>query len=123
MKLLAIGIILIGVLFLNGCLAISPPDNSNGNSDNPNSDTVSDCGNGVCDSGETKDTCSADCKDGTSTDDDSCSSNSDCEYKQKCKSGQCVTVECTTDSQCSGCRRCSDNTCVSCGSGPYGCYC
>jgi len=55
--------------------------------------------------------------------DNSCNSNSDCGYKQKCKSGICKTVQCTTSSHCSGCRRCSDNRCVSCGKGPYGCYC
>ena len=52
-----------------------------------------------------------------------CNSNSDCGYKQICTVGTCSDVECTNNSQCSGCRRCSDNSCVSCGSGPYGCYC
>jgi len=55
--------------------------------------------------------------------DNSCSTNSDCDRKEKCKSGVCKKVECTTSSQCSGCKRCSSNSCVSCGSGPYGCYC
>ena len=55
--------------------------------------------------------------------DDSCTSSSDCGYKQKCISGECQTVECTSDSQCSGCKRCSDYVCVSCGRGPSGCYC
>ena len=55
--------------------------------------------------------------------DASCNSNSDCGYKERCTSGVCEEVECTTDSQCSGCRRCSYNSCVSCGRGPYGCYC
>ena len=81
------------------------------------------CGNDVCDSGETENTCYADCEGVSPGPDASCDSNSDCGYKQKCKGGECVTVECTSDSQCSGCKRCSDNTCVSCGSGPYGCYC
>jgi len=86
-----------------------------------------DCGNGICESWEGETTCYKDCWD--QVDDltvpmaDRCSSNSDCGYKQKCKSGLCVTVDCTTDSHCSGCRRCSGNSCVSCGSGPYGCYC
>ncbi len=52
-----------------------------------------------------------------------CSSNSDCGRKQICQNKKCVDVECTTDSQCSGCKRCSNYDCVSCGSGPYGCYC
>ena len=52
-----------------------------------------------------------------------CSSNSGCGYKQICTGGKCVDVDCTTDSQCSGCKRCSSNSCVSCGHGPYGCYC
>ena len=52
-----------------------------------------------------------------------CSSNSDCGRKQICSSKKCVDVQCTTDSHCTGCKRCSGNSCVSCGSGPYGCYC
>ena len=53
-----------------------------------------------------------------------CNSNSDCGYKEVCSStGSCKSVDCTTDSHCSGCKRCSSNSCVSCGSGPYGCYC
>lgn len=54
---------------------------------------------------------------------DKCSSNSGCGYKQICQSGKCVSVACTSDSHCTGCKRCSGNNCVSCGSGPYGCYC
>lgn len=53
----------------------------------------------------------------------SCSSDSGCGYKQVCSAGKCVDVQCTTDSQCTGCKRCSSNSCVSCGYGPYGCYC
>lgn len=53
----------------------------------------------------------------------SCSSNSACGYKKACIGGVCQDVDCTSDSHCSGCRRCSSNRCVSCGSGPYGCYC
>src|SRR3989344_4155469 len=52
-----------------------------------------------------------------------CTSNSACGYKQICSNKKCVDVQCTNDSQCSGCKRCSGNSCVSCGSGPYGCYC
>ncbi len=59
----------------------------------------------------------------TSVSTSECSSNSDCGYKQRCSAGNCIDVECTTDSQCSGCKRCSYNSCVSCGKGPYGCYC
>ncbi len=55
--------------------------------------------------------------------DASCDSNSDCGYKEICTGSVCEDVECTSDSHCSGCRRCSSNSCVSCGSGPYGCYC
>ena len=56
-------------------------------------------------------------------DDDSCDSDSDCGYKEICTGGVCEAVQCTSDSHCSGCKRCSSNRCVSCGSGPYGCYC
>ena len=59
----------------------------------------------------------------TSAPKDECSSNSDCGYKERCKIGTCVKVECTNDGQCSGCRECSSYRCVSCGQGPYGCYC
>ena len=52
-----------------------------------------------------------------------CNSNSDCDYKQRCSAGSCIDVDCTTDSQCSGCKRWSSYSCVSCGKGPYGCYC
>lgn len=52
-----------------------------------------------------------------------CSSNSDCGYKKICTSGTCQAVDCTSDSHCSGCKKCSGNRCVSCGYGPYGCYC
>lgn len=54
---------------------------------------------------------------------DKCNSNSDCGYKERCASGKCIGVECTTDSHCVGCKRCSNYDCVSCGYGPYGCYC
>lgn len=54
--------------------------------------------------------------------DDSCTSNSDCGYKQICTNKQCTSVQCTNDGQCSGCRRCSGNRCVSCGYGSAG-YC
>lgn len=59
----------------------------------------------------------------TTVEEGTCSSNSDCGYKQRCQSGKCASVQCTTNSHCTGCKRCSDYTCVSCGSGPYGCYC
>ncbi|MBI4015740.1 MAG: hypothetical protein HY362_03415 [Candidatus Aenigmarchaeota archaeon] len=59
----------------------------------------------------------------TTVSSEECSSKSDCGYKQICSNKKCVDVECTTDSQCSGCKRCSSNSCVSCGRGPYGCYC
>jgi len=59
----------------------------------------------------------------TSAPKDECSSNSDCGYKEVCRSRSCVKVDCTNDGQCSGCRECSSNRCVSCGYGPYGCYC
>ncbi len=52
-----------------------------------------------------------------------CNSNSDCGYKKICTGGVCQAVDCTSDSHCTGCKRCSSNRCVSCGSGPYGCYC
>src|SRR3989344_1853970 len=82
------------------------------------------CGNTVCDSGEDRFNCYYDCpndeEDGESG--SSCSTNSDCGYKQRCRSGTCETVECTSDSNCAGCRRCSDNQCVSCGYGAEG-YC
>ncbi|MBI4163842.1 MAG: YbhB/YbcL family Raf kinase inhibitor-like protein [Candidatus Aenigmarchaeota archaeon] len=59
----------------------------------------------------------------TTAPEDGCNSNSDCGYKQRCSAGSCIDVDCTTDSQCSGCKRCSSYSCVSCGKGPYGCYC
>ena len=84
------------------------------------------CGNGACDSGEDRLNCYYDCKNGGSSSDSgsasSCSTNSDCGSKQRCKSGKCVTVECTSDYNCKGCARCSDNRCVSCGYGTAG-YC
>ena len=67
------------------------------------------CGNGVCDSDETRFTCYADCQEESS--DDSCSGNSDCGYKQRCRSGKCQSVQCTTDSQCGYNKRCSDYVC------------
>ncbi|MFH1276432.1 MAG: hypothetical protein ABIH82_04950 [Candidatus Woesearchaeota archaeon] len=54
--------------------------------------------------------------------DNSCSSNSACGYKKICRSGKCVSVQCTNDGQCSGCRKCSSNRCVRCGYGAAG-YC
>lgn len=78
------------------------------------------CGNNICDAGETTSTCSADCEEAGGS---SCDSDSDCGYKQKCIGSVCQSVECTNNAHCSGCRRCSSNKCVSCGSGPYGCYC
>lgn len=82
------------------------------------------CGNNVCDDGEDRFNCYYDCKDGSSSTENgsSCSTNSDCGYKQRCRSGQCQSVECTSDYHCKGCKRCSDNQCVSCGYGAAG-YC
>lgn len=54
---------------------------------------------------------------------DECSGDSDCGYREACSGGRCQTVQCTNDAHCGGCTRCSGNACVSCGSGPYGCYC
>mgnify|MGYP001563512383 CR=1 FL=1 len=59
----------------------------------------------------------------TTAGDNSCTSNSDCGYKQICTNKNCQSVECTNNAHCSGCKRCSSNNCVSCGYGPYGCYC
>jgi len=59
----------------------------------------------------------------TPVNDNSCSSHSDCGYKERCIGSVCQSVDCTSDSHCSGCRKCSSNRCVACGSGPYGCYC
>jgi hypothetical protein len=83
------------------------------------------CGNGVCDSWETKKTCYEDCPVDPGEDDgNSCLTDSGCGYHQACKSGKCVTVDCTNDAQCSGCKKCSSNSCVSCGYGAYGiCSC
>ncbi len=80
------------------------------------------CGNGVCDSDETRMTCYADCEEDQEEGTGDCSTNSDCGYKQICRSGKCESVQCTNDAQCTGCRRCSDYTCRSCGYGPAG-YC
>jgi len=52
-----------------------------------------------------------------------CTTDSDCRSRQRCPSGRCVTVECTSDRHCGCCSRSSNNVCRSCGSGPYGCYC
>jgi hypothetical protein len=89
----------------------------------PNDCTTIDpnCGNDVCDGEETRLTCYKDCYEESTG--ESCSTNSDCGSKEKCKNDKCVSVDCTTDSHCSGCKRCSSNSCVSCGYGPYGCYC
>ena len=83
------------------------------------------CGNNICDKGEDRYNCYADCPgiDESSKSSVSCNSHSDCGYKQRCIGSVCQSVECTSDSHCSGCRKCSGNRCVSCGSGPYGCYC
>ncbi|MFH1275684.1 MAG: hypothetical protein ABIH82_01080 [Candidatus Woesearchaeota archaeon] len=80
------------------------------------------CGNKICDSGEDRLSCYYDCKNGETIADSSCSSNSDCGYKQICTSGKCQSVQCTNDGQCSGCKRCSSNRCVNCGYGAAG-YC
>jgi len=83
-----------------------------------------DCGNGTCEAWESATSCPADCQEEVVViDEDECSGNSDCGYKEVCKSGTCKDVQCTNSGQCSGCKRCSSNRCVSCGSGPYGCYC
>ena len=59
----------------------------------------------------------------TPVDDNSCTSNSGCGYKQICSGGECIDVECTSSSQCHGCKKCSGYSCVNCGYGPYGCTC
>ncbi len=80
------------------------------------------CGNNVCDEEEDRLNCYYDCWNEGESSGDACSSNSDCGSRQRCRSGKCVTVECTSDYQCKGCSRCSDNQCVSCGYGVAG-YC
>ncbi|MDO8627767.1 MAG: hypothetical protein Q7K42_04835 [Candidatus Diapherotrites archaeon] len=52
-----------------------------------------------------------------------CTSNSDCGYKQLCRSNKCIDVDCTNDAQCSSHKRCSYNSCVTCPKGPYGYTC
>lgn len=64
---------------------------------------------------------SGDSNGGGSTDE--CSYDSQCSSGKICRYGSCESVECTSDSHCGGCTRCSGNSCVSCGEGPYGCYC
>ena len=58
------------------------------------------CTTGKCDSAPAPD-----------PDEDECTYNSECGYRQRCKLGECVDVECTNDAQCGGCYRCSDYVC------------
>ncbi len=81
-----------------------------------------DCGNNICNSWETATTCSADCKE-AEEDEEACSSNSACGYKQICASGKCVSVDCTNDAQCGYGKECENNDCVRCPRGPYGPAC
>ena len=88
------------------------------------------CGNNICDSNETQSSCSADCYsasagNGTTSSQNSCTSNSACGYKQICQAGQCTDVECTNDGQCGSHEYCSYNSCVRCrrnyNTGEYAC--
>ena len=75
------------------------------------------CGNDVCDSWETRDSCYADCKGISGGSGDACNSDSECGYKEACKSGVCRDVDCTNDAQCGSHKECESNRCVYC---PYG---
>ncbi|HZX20225.1 MAG TPA: hypothetical protein VFF13_04375, partial [archaeon] len=98
------------------------------------------CGDDICKSSESFETCPADCEELipdcgddcaseitgseglTGGSEETCTTDSSCGYKKACIGGKCTSVQCTNDAQCGSGKECENNRCARCPVGASGFY-